>query len=49
MNAGDEPDAKYINCMLQLGQDMHYGKDATTLLDYPGEYDIQDVLFTVKA
>jgi hypothetical protein len=49
MTSEDVAEEKYINCMLHLGQDMHYGKDATTLIDYPGEYDLQDIIFTVKA
>jgi len=34
-------DPKYINLALEPGDDMRYDKLAYTLVDYPGEYDIQ--------
>lgn len=37
----EAPDAKYINLALEPGKDMRYEKLEYTLVDYPGEYDIQ--------
>lgn len=34
-------DPKYINLALEPGDDMRYEKLAYSLVDYPGEYDIQ--------
>ncbi len=39
----EKPDPKYINLALEPGSDMRYEKLDYTLVDYPGEYDIQDV------
>jgi len=36
-------DASYINLALEPGNDMRYEKLAYALVDYPGEYDIQDI------
>ena len=40
----DAPDAKYINLALEPGSDMRYEKIDYSLVDYPGEYDIQDII-----
>ena len=40
----EHPDTKYINLALDLGSDMRYEKLDYALVDYPGEYDIQDTL-----
>ena len=34
---------KYINLALEPGNDMRYEKFDYALVDYPGEYDIQDI------
>ena len=39
----DHPEAKYINLALEPGSDMRYEKLDYPLVDYPGEYDIQDI------
>ncbi|MDD3262445.1 MAG: hypothetical protein PHR61_01240 [Candidatus Absconditabacteria bacterium] len=38
-----EPENKYINLAKTIGEDMRYQKIDYSLVDYPGEYDIQDV------
>ena len=35
-----EPNSKYVNLALTLGDDMRYDKLDYQLVDYPGEYDI---------
>jgi hypothetical protein len=42
-------DKKYINIMMHTGDDMHYGDHDISYIDYPGEYDLQGVFFTVTA
>ena len=39
----ETPDPKYINLALEPGSDMRYEKLDYALVDYPGEYDIQDI------
>jgi hypothetical protein len=39
----ESPDAKYINLALEPGDDMRYDKLDYELIDYPGEYDVQDI------
>ena len=39
----ETPDSKYINLALEPGGDMRYEKLTYALIDYPGEYDIQDI------
>lgn len=39
----EKADPKYINLALEPGSDMRYEKLDYSLVDYPGEYDIQDV------
>lgn len=39
----EHPEAKYINLALEPGSDMRYEKLDYPLVDYPGEYDIQDI------
>jgi hypothetical protein len=39
----ETPDLKYINLALEPGSDMRYEKLDYALVDYPGEYDIQDI------
>ncbi len=36
-------DPKYINLASEPGDDMRYEKLDYALVDYPGEYDIQDI------
>ncbi|MEI7557322.1 MAG: hypothetical protein WCJ45_00230 [bacterium] len=36
-------DPKYINLASVPGDDMRYDKISYSLVDYPGEYDIQDI------
>lgn len=38
-----EPNKKYINLAQSVGADMRYEKLDYQLIDYPGEYDIQDI------
>lgn len=38
-----EPNKKYINLAQTMGADMRYDKLDYQLVDYPGEYDIQDI------
>lgn len=38
-----EADSKYINLAKTIWEDMRYQKIDYSLVDYPGEYDIQDV------
>lgn len=40
---GTEPDKKMINLLLTIGVDTRYQKVDYDLIDYPGEYDIQDI------
>jgi hypothetical protein len=37
-----EADPAYINLATTMGEDMRYAKLSYSLVDYPGEYDIQD-------
>lgn len=37
----ETPDPKYINLALEPGEDMRYETLKYSLVDYPGEYDIQ--------
>ncbi len=46
---GTSSDKKYINIKMQTGQDMHYGNHDMSYIDYPGEYDLQGIFFTVTA
>ncbi len=39
----ETPDKKYINLALEPGNDMRYENLDYSLVDYPGEYDIQDI------
>jgi hypothetical protein len=39
----DKPNAKYINLAQTMGDDMRYDKLEYSLIDYPGEYDINDI------
>lgn len=39
----EKSDAKYINLALEPGSDMRYEKLDYSLVDYPGEYDIQGI------
>ncbi len=39
----EKADSKYINLALEPGSDMRYEKLDYALVDYPGEYDIQDI------
>jgi hypothetical protein len=39
----EKADPKYINLALEPGGDMRYEKLDYALVDYPGEYDIQDI------
>jgi hypothetical protein len=39
----EKPDPKYINLALEPGGDMRYEKLDYALVDYPGEYDIQEI------
>lgn len=39
----NEPNPKYINLAQTIGDDMRYEKCDYSLVDYPGEYDIQDI------
>lgn len=39
----EHPETKYINLALEPGSDMRYEKLDYPLVDYPGEYDIQDI------
>ncbi|MBP6085985.1 hypothetical protein KA478_02130 [Patescibacteria group bacterium] len=39
---------QYINLALQTGSDMQYGMHDLNLIDYPGEYDLQGMFFTVS-
>lgn len=38
-----EPNKKYINLAQTMGDDMRYDKLDYNLIDYPGEYDINEV------
>ena len=46
-----KPDNKYANLMTSKGEDMRYGdeggKEATFIIDYPGEYDKDGVTIKV--
>ncbi|MEI8091458.1 MAG: hypothetical protein WCG98_04420 [bacterium] len=37
------PNKKYINLAQSMGDDMRYEKLDYQLIDYPGEYDVQDI------
>ncbi len=39
----EKPDKKYINLAQSVGDDMRYEKLDYQLVDYPGEYDINDI------
>lgn len=39
----EKADPKYINLASEPGDDMRYEKLDYALVDYPGEYDIQDI------
>lgn len=40
---------KYVNVTLQTWEDMHYGDHDLNFIDYPGEYDLNGMFFTVSA
>lgn len=42
-------DKKYVSLALQTGEDMHYGDHDLNFIDYPGEYDLNGMFFTVSA
>lgn len=42
-----QPENKYINLAKTIGEDMRYQKLEYELVDYPGEYDIQDITIQV--
>ncbi len=39
----DEADNRYLNLAKSIGEDMRYQKLNYNLIDYPGEYDIEDI------
>ena len=43
------PNADYVNLGLQEGESMIYEKFPYILIDYPGEYDMQDMFIKVSA
>jgi hypothetical protein len=42
-----QPENKYINLAKTIGEDMRYQKLEYELVDYPGEYDIQNITIQV--